>query len=61
MQTLATLKSAHSTLLSYSVQSQEAEARSAYKEACEGTMEIIQQLDCRLKELEYQEPQYKNN
>jgi hypothetical protein len=45
MQTQATLKSVHSTLLSYSLQTQEAEARLAYRQASEAAEEIIQQLD----------------
>lgn len=60
-QTLASLKSAQSTLRIYSNQTQEEETVAAYKETIEVTSGIINDLEQRIKTLEFQEPQYKGN
>lgn len=58
-QTLATLKGAESTLLIYSLQSREEDEKEVYKEALEVTGMVVNDLEDRIKILEYEEPQYK--
>ena len=60
-QTLVNLKSTQSTLRIYSIQTQNKKAKYAYKEALKVTDEVIQDLERRLKAIEFQEPQYKGN
>ncbi|MHC6179845.1 DUF1657 domain-containing protein [Clostridium sp. JNZ X4-2] len=60
-QTLITLKGAESTLRLYSLQEQDKKARAVYREAFEGVEGITQDLNKRIKFLEYEEPQYKGN
>lgn len=58
-QTLASLKGAQSTLRIYSLQAQNKNEKSTYKEALEVTNKIINDLEERIKTLEFEEPQYK--
>jgi hypothetical protein len=58
-QTLATLKSVHATLQIYSIQSQNEETKTVFKEASETAEEIKKEVEERLKILEFEEPQYK--
>lgn len=58
-QTIASLKGAQGTLRLYSLQTQDKNAKSTYKEALEVTGQIIKDLEERLKILEFEEPQYK--
>ncbi len=58
-QTLASLKGTQGTLRIYSLQTQDKNAKVAYKEALEITNTIINDLEERLKRLEFEEPQYK--
>jgi hypothetical protein len=58
-QSLATLKSVHASLKVYAEQSQDQEAKSAFHEADRTTGDIINDLEERLKVLEFEEPQYK--
>jgi hypothetical protein len=58
-QTLATLESAHATLQIYSIQSQNEETKTIFKEASETTEEIMKEVQGRLKILEFEEPQYR--
>lgn len=58
-QTLAGLKGVESTLRIYSAQTQNEEEREAYNEALEMTNIIIENLERRVKKIEYEEPQYK--
>lgn len=60
-QTLASLKGARGTLRMYWIQTRDEETRSAYSEALDVTDVIINDLEKRLKALEFQEPQYKGN
>lgn len=60
-QTLVSLKSTQSTLRMYSIQTQDRKAKLAYKEALKATDEVVQDLERRLKVMEFQEPQYKGN
>lgn len=58
-QTLANLKGAQSTLRIYSIQTQDEETKTVYKEALETTEDIIKDLEERIRTLEFQEPQNK--
>lgn len=58
-QTMVNLKGAKGTLMIYSLQSQEEDERTAYKEALEKTDRVIKDLEDRIKLVEYEEPQYK--
>lgn len=58
-QTTASLKGAQSTLRVYSLQTQDKNEKSIYEEALEVTNSIINDLEERLKTLEFEEPQYK--
>ncbi|MCI1944143.1 DUF1657 domain-containing protein [Clostridium luticellarii] len=60
-QTLITLKGAKSTLRLYSLQEQDKKASAVYKEAFEAVDVITNDLDKRIKFLEYEEPQYKGD
>ncbi|MFL0196363.1 DUF1657 domain-containing protein [Clostridium sp. WILCCON 0269] len=59
--TLVTLKSVESTLRIYSLQEQNKKAKAVYKKALEDVGGVTQNLNKRLKCLEYEEPQYKSN
>lgn len=58
-QTLASLKGIEGTLRIYSVQSQNEDERKAFEEALQETERVVNDLELRIKTLEYQEPQYK--
>tara|TARA_B100000965_G_scaffold253141_1_gene213003 strand:- start:1245 stop:1451 length:207 start_codon:yes stop_codon:yes gene_type:complete len=58
-QTLASLKGAQGTLRIYSLQTQDEDVKATYKEALETTSKIINDLEERIKTLEFEEPQYK--
>jgi hypothetical protein len=58
-QTLATLRSAGATLRIYATQSQAEDAKAVFMEATAALGEINQEIEERLKTLEFQEPQYK--
>ncbi|AZV57023.1 DUF1657 domain-containing protein [Clostridium sp. AWRP] len=60
-QTLAVLKGAESTLRVYSLQEQNKKVKNVYKEALDAVDGITKNLNDRLKYLEYEEPQYKQN
>ncbi|KUO73108.1 MAG: hypothetical protein APF77_20800 [Clostridia bacterium BRH_c25] len=60
-QVLATLKGSQGTIRLYAAQAQQEETRAVYDEALDATTEIIHDLEKRLSEIEYQEPQYKGN
>jgi hypothetical protein len=60
-QTLAVLKGAESTLRVYSLQEQDKKVKNVYKEALDAVDGITKNLNDRLKYLEYEEPQYKQN
>lgn len=57
-QSLSTLKSVHATLSVYAEQSQNQEGKLAFDEADRITGKIINDLEERLKKLEFEEPQY---
>lgn len=60
-QTLASLKGARGTLRMYSTQTRDLETRSIFTYAFEVTDRIIEDLEKRLRTLEFEEPQYKGN
>lgn len=60
-QTLSNLKGIESTLRIYSVQSNNKEEIMAYKKALQTTESVINDIEKRVKTLEFQEPQYKGN
>lgn len=60
-QTLAGLKGIESTLKIYSVQSRNEEERSVYKEQLHVIEKVINDVEDRIKVLEFEEPQYKGN
>lgn len=57
-QTLANLKGIQSTLRIYSTQTQDDQSTAIYKEALETTETVINDLEQRVRVLEFQEPQY---
>lgn len=58
-QTLANLKGIESTLRIYSVQGRNKEEKKAFEEALGITGKVVNDLEARIKALEYEEPQYK--
>lgn len=60
-QTLANLKGIESTLRIYSVQSTNEEEASIYKQELETVELVIKDVENRMKELEFEEPQYKGD
>lgn len=58
-QTLAGLKGAQATLRAYAAQTGKDETVAAYREALQATVEIADDIEERLKTLEFEEPQYK--
>lgn len=58
-QSLVTIKNVHATLKIYAEQSQNQEAQAVFNDAVKTTGEIIDNLEDRLKTLEFEEPQYK--
>jgi len=57
-QTLAQLRGAQSTLKIYSTASRDGDAKAAFIDAASVTGEVIANLEDRLREIEFQEPQY---
>ena len=60
-QTLASLKGVRGTLSMYTAQTRDDETQSIYTNSLEMTDNIINDLEDRLKVLEFEEPQYKGN
>ena len=60
-QTLASLKGARGTLSMYTVQTRDNETQLVYTNFLEIADNIINDLEERLKFLEFEEPQYKGN
>lgn len=56
---LANLKGIESTLRIYSIQSQSEDERKAFEEAAGIIVRVVNELEARVKTLEYEEPQYK--
>ena len=60
-QTLANLKGIESTLRIYSVQSTNEEEVIIYKQELQTVESVIKDVENRIKELEFEEPQYKGD
>jgi hypothetical protein len=58
-QTVASLKGIQATLEVYAKQSEEENTKTVFTETAEITKEIVEDLEARVKVLEFQEPQYK--
>lgn len=58
-QTLSNLKGIKSTLEVYTLQTQDEETCLAYKEALVTVNEVMNDLEKRVRTLEFEEPQYK--
>lgn len=59
--TLATLKGNQGTLRLYAFETRDEESKLVYREALLATGNIINDLERRVQDLEFQEPQYKGN
>jgi hypothetical protein len=60
-QTIATLSGTKATLRMYSIQEQDEEAKMVYEEALDITDKIIIDLESRVRAIQFEEPQYKEN
>lgn len=58
-QTIASLKSAQSSLEAFAMQTRNQQAKQLYTKAAQQTQAIIDTLEPRVNEIENQEPQYK--
>jgi len=58
-QTLAGLKGAQANFETFSLQTQNQQAKQLYTQAAQQTQSIIDQLEPRIQQLEQEEPQYK--
>ncbi|KUO51065.1 MAG: hypothetical protein APF76_16350 [Desulfitibacter sp. BRH_c19] len=58
-QTLASLKGVQGTLNIYATQTEDKETRYVFKEAVQVSTDIIKELEARIQNLEFEEPQYK--
>lgn len=56
---LANLKGIESTLRIYSIQGQSADERKVFEDAAGIIVKVVNDLEARVKTLEYEEPQYK--
>lgn len=56
---LANLKGIESTLRIYSIQGQSEDERKNFEEAAGIMVKVVNDLETRIKTLEYEEPQYK--
>ncbi len=57
--TMANLQGAQSIIRTYSLHCQDQETRDMYSNALDVTTQIIKNLENRVKNLEFEEPQYK--
>ncbi|MFN7252123.1 MAG: DUF1657 domain-containing protein [Anaerobacillus sp.] len=58
-QCLASLKSIEANLNSLALKTEEKEASQIFHETCLKTRKVIQQMEARVGEIEFEEPQYK--
>ena len=56
---LASLKSAQANLEQFALNTQNQEAKSVFANAAQQTQQIIQEVENRVQQIEYEEPQYK--
>lgn len=58
-QCLASLKSAQASLEQFALNTQNQEAKSLFSSAAQSTQQIVQKLENRLQQIEFEEPQYR--
>lgn len=58
-QCLASLKSIEATLNNFAIKSEDEQARLTFHETCLKTRKVIKQIESRIGEIEFQEPEYK--
>lgn len=58
-QTIAGLKSAQASFEQFAIQTENKQAKKLYEDAAQQTMNILQSVEPRVKEIEQEEPQYK--
>lgn len=56
---VASLKSAQASLEQFALSTQNQEAKTLFTNAAQDTLQIIQQVESRVRQLENEEPQYK--
>ncbi|MDG5786102.1 DUF1657 domain-containing protein [Evansella sp. AB-P1] len=58
-QCVASLKNIEATLNSLAIRSEDKEASEVFRETCQTTRRVLTDLETRVKEMEFEEPQYK--
>lgn len=58
-QTVASLKGAQASLESFALQTENQQAKQLFQNAAQQTQMIVDTVDARMKEIEAEEPQYK--
>ncbi|MGO4888258.1 DUF1657 domain-containing protein [Anaerobacillus sp. MEB173] len=58
-QCLASLKSVESTLSTYALNAEDPNAKNTFHETCLITRRVIKDIEKRIGEMEFQEPEYK--
>lgn len=58
-QCLASLKSIEAGLNNFAIKADDEQARLAFHETCLKTRKVIQEIEARVGEIEFQEPEYK--
>ncbi|MBX5476162.1 MAG: DUF1657 domain-containing protein [Clostridia bacterium] len=60
-QTIASLKSAQANLESFALETQNKAAKRLYEECAQQAKAIVEQMESRLKQIQEEEPQYKDS
>ncbi|MDQ0253974.1 hypothetical protein J2S74_001347 [Evansella vedderi] len=58
-QCVASLKNVEATLNSLAIRSENEQAEEAFRDACQTTRRVLADIEKRVGELEFEEPQYK--
>lgn len=58
-QTIAGLKSVQASFEQFALQTENPQAKQLYKNAAEQTQQVLNEVEPRLKEIEQEEPQYR--
>lgn len=58
-QTIAGLKSVQASFEQFALQTEKPQAKQLYKNAAEQTQQVLNEVEPRLKEIEQEEPQYR--
>lgn len=56
---LASLKSAQASLEQFALSTQNQEAKSLFESAAKNTQRVVEQIETRVQEIEFEEPQYR--